>query len=50
MVVEWSWRAFREADKRDASIRVLSLGAMEHLFVTRRGEKPKVLPEPERVP
>lgn len=38
-VTEWSWRAFREANKRDPAIGVPSLGAMEGFFVARRNAK-----------
>ncbi len=38
-VTEWIWRAFRQANKRDPSIGVPSLGKMESLFVTKRSAK-----------
>ncbi len=38
-VTEWTWRAFRQANKRDPSIGVPLLGKMEPLFVTKRGAK-----------
>ena len=38
-VVEWTWRAFREAARRDAAIREPALGAMDVLFVRRSTAK-----------
>ena len=38
-VTEWIWRAFRQANKRDPSIGVPSLGKMESLFVPKRSAK-----------
>lgn len=49
-VAEWIWRAFREASNRDGAIRVPSPGAMESLFVTRRGAKGGGTPEPTPTP
>ncbi len=49
-VVEWVWRAFREAGKRDAVIREPSLGAMEGLFVARRAAKDDAPPAPPANP